>query len=73
MAVRVRFALAIQTFDWKDRETEFSKLKIWVLTGEHERRPPTEGGKRTCNWGHFDGFRSGADHQPDIGETQYSP
>jgi hypothetical protein len=26
-----------------------------------------------CNRSHFDGFRPGADHQPDVGGTQYSP
>jgi hypothetical protein len=73
MAVRIRLARAIQTFHWKDRETEFSKLKIWVLTSEQERRPAATSSQRMCNRGHFDGFRSGANHQPDIGETQYSP
>jgi len=44
-----------------------------MLTREDERRPDATGGQRIGDRHHFDGFRSGADDQPDVEETQPSP
>jgi hypothetical protein len=44
-----------------------------MLSSEHERGPSAASGQRERNWSHLDRFRPGADHQPDVGETQYSP
>jgi hypothetical protein len=44
-----------------------------VLPGQHELRRKPERGQRTGDGLQFDGFRPGADDQPDIGRTQPSP
>jgi hypothetical protein len=44
-----------------------------MLAGEDKRRPDAVRDKRKRDRSHFDCFRPGADDQPDIGVTQYSP
>jgi hypothetical protein len=73
MPVRVRLAGAVEAHCRKAAKTELLGPQQRVLTGEHERRPAAASGQPLCDRTHFDCFRPGADHQPDIGETQYSP
>jgi hypothetical protein len=73
MEVRVLLAGAVEPGSRVGFEPEVLWPKLCMLAGEHEHRPTAAGSQRMCNRGHFDGFRPGADHQPDVGGTQYSP
>jgi len=73
VVVRVLFSGAIQLNELEVPQAEVVEAEPWVLTREDERRPTAKSSQRMRNRGHLDGFRSGANHQPDIGETQYSP
>ncbi|GAA3895281.1 hypothetical protein GCM10022276_12950 [Sphingomonas limnosediminicola] len=67
MGVGVVFAGHVETHGIEPAETKLGRVKAWVLSGKHERRPAAAGGYRMCYRCHLDCFRSGTDHQPDIG------
>ena len=73
VVVRVLFSGTIQLNEVEAAQAEIVEAERRVLTREDERRPTAKSSQRMRNRGHLDGFRSGANHQPDIGETQYSP
>jgi|KBSSwiStaDraftv2_1062776.scaffolds.fasta_scaffold500595_3 hypothetical protein len=54
-------------------EAEIARVQPWVLARQDERRLQPALGERVRDGRHLDRFRPGADDQPDVGETQYSP
>lgn len=73
MCVRIRLARTKQPHGLKAAEPELLGRQLRVLAGQHKRRPAAASGQSMCDRCHLDCFRPGADDQPDIGETQYSP
>jgi hypothetical protein len=73
MVVRVVLTRAAEAHGFEASKPEILEPQLRVLTSEHDRRPATASGQRMDDGCHFYCFRPGADDQPDIGETQYSP
>jgi hypothetical protein len=57
----------------KGVESELARVEAFMLAGEDEARGYAARFERSGNGPQFDGFRSGPDDQPDVGETQPSP
>ena len=73
MPVRVGFSPAIEAHGVILIEAEFDRIERIVLPGQDERGGKPERGQRASEGLQFDGFRPGADDQPDIGRPQSSP
>ena len=73
MAVRVQLARTVEAHDGIIPEVELLGIQVRMLTRKHDRGPTAAGGQCVCDRGHLDCYRPGADHQPDLGGTQYSP
>lgn len=73
VSVRIRFAWAAEAHGRISLKPEFGGIESDMLVCEHERRWQTAIAKRVGDGRQLDGFRSGADDQPYIGETQSSP
>jgi hypothetical protein len=73
VSVRIRFAWAAEAHRRIRLKPEFGGTESGVLIGEHERRRQTAIAERMGDGRQLDGFRSGADDQPYIGETQSPP
>ena len=71
--VRILLAGAAQTHDVEIAERELARVEVRMLAGQHKGWPAASRDQASCNRGHFDCFRSGANDQPDIERTQYSP
>jgi hypothetical protein len=73
MFVRIRLAATAEVYGGIASQPEIARIELGMLAGEHERRSDPTRGKRMGDGRQFDGFRPGADDQPDIDGTQYSP
>ena len=73
VAVRVLFAGAAEVHSRIRSKPEFGGIEREVLIGEHERRRQAAIAERIGDGRQFDGFRSGADDQPYVGEPQSPP
>jgi len=73
MPVRVFFAGAAEAHRRIRLKPEFGGVECEVLIGENERRRQPAIAERMSDRPEFDGFRSGADDQPYVGETQSPP
>ena len=73
MAVRVFPAWATQSLHRISAKAEVVQFKRRMLARKHERRRKPALGERVRDRCHLDRFRPGADDQPDVGRTQYSP
>jgi len=71
--VRVFAARAAKVDRWKGVESELARVEAFMLAREDEARAYAARFERSGNGPQFDGFRSGPDDQPDVGETQPSP
>ena len=69
---RFRFAAA-EVNGRKAGKPEIAHREVGMLAGHDQGRRNAASGKSACDGRHFDGFRPGADDQPDIRKTQYSP
>ena len=54
-------------------QAEIRRLQRFMLSGDDQARPKPARGERVGDRREFDGFGPGADHQPDVGDTQTSP
>ena len=73
MQVRVLLASTPKAHDRIAPEAIVFEAELRMLSRQHESATSAEAGQSTCDRSHFDRFRPGADDQPDVGETQYSP
>jgi hypothetical protein len=71
--VRVCLSGAVQAHRREGFKVQIAEWEVRMPTGEHERRAAAKRRQPMCYRGQLDDFRAGADHQPDIGDTQYSP
>jgi len=71
---RIRAPMSTTTAPEKHEfQAEIARVQPWVLARQDERRLQPALGERVRDGRHLDRFRPGADDQPDVGETQYSP
>ena len=73
MSVRILVARAIKAHCSVVLDPEFRWVERGVLIGEHQNRLQPAIAERMSHWCQFDRFRSGADDQPYVGETQSPP
>jgi hypothetical protein len=71
--VRIFPAGAGKVDGWKAIEAELARVQPLMLTGKNQARRYAARFERSGNGPQLDCFRSGANDQPDVGETQPSP
>jgi hypothetical protein len=73
MPMRVGLSGTMQVHGIEAAKPELVGPEPRVLSRKHERRLAAASGQRMSHRCHLDRFRPGADDQPDISGTQYSP
>jgi hypothetical protein len=73
MFVRVRKARTAEADAAIVAQPIVCRIQRGVLASENQRRFQPARGERMSDWSQFDCFWPGANHQPDVGETQPSP
>jgi hypothetical protein len=73
MSVRVLSAGAAKVHARESIEGKLARLEMRVLSGEDQRRCDAARDQRARDGLQFDGFRPGADDQPNVRGTQPSP
>ena len=71
--MRIHFAWAAEAHRRIRLKPEFSGTESGMLVGEHEHRRQAALAERMGDGRQLDGFRSGPDDQPYIGEKQSPP